>query len=214
MNAIIALKHKSLFKKKAFGMAGAAALIIAALFLAGCNTGVGYDLEQTKSDRAVLSVLDDPSIAGTWRYEYDYTSGNVHYSGYEEYVITLLSETTGTLSYTFYDNPGGDYGLSFTADIVDIVDSDGTSGIIIIQYDDPPYDGTANWYNAVYFQNLSGDNEPGDTVQLANAVNLSDYSSSQVHDLIDAETDFTWENVEDYIFWSVVNEQIRQAIIE
>jgi hypothetical protein len=212
MNSIIALKHKSLFKKKAFGLVGAVAFIIAALFLVGCNTGVGYDLDETRSDRGVLSVLDDPSIYGTWRYTYDYdykdqNEVTQHASGYEEYVITA-----GTLKYTYVYDQDDTYDSTFTADIIDIVDSDSTSGIIIIQYTTPPADGTVEYYNAVYFQNLSGDNVPGDTVQLANAVNLSDYSSSEVEDEEEAYDNFTWENVEDYIFWMYVNEQIRQAI--
>jgi hypothetical protein len=194
MNLVIASNKKSLFTKKAFGMAGAAALIIATLFLAGCNTGMGYDIDEATPDPAVRSVLDDPDIYGTWRYDYNYTSDNVQYTGYEQYVIA-----TGTLAYTFYDELYGDYG-SFTASIAEVVyNEDSDSGVIIIQYVNPPTEDEAP-FNAVYFDNLTTT-----TVQLANAVNLSDYSSSAVGTLTEAQNNFTWANVDDYINWTYVN---------
>jgi predicted small secreted protein len=203
MNSIIALKQKDLFTKRVLGMAGTAALLIAALFLAGCNTGVGYDVEEATSGRAVLSVQDDPGIYGTWRYDYDYVSGGVQYAGYEQYDISA-----GTLTYTYLDTINDeDYGMSFSGNIVNIVyneDDDDTSGVIIIRYTSPPSDGTINYYNAVYFNNLTAT-----TVQLGNAVNLSDYSSSEVEEEEDANANFTWGNVGNYIDWQYVNAQTR-----
>jgi predicted small secreted protein len=195
--SIIALKQKILFTKKVLGMAGAAALVIAAFFLAGCNTGVGYDVEEAASGRA---VLDDPSIYGTWRYEYDYEYDDVRYAGYEEYVISA-----GMLSYTYLDTINDDdYGMSFTGEIISVVYNDSTSGVIIIKYTSPPSDGTINYYNAVYFDNLTAT-----TVQLGNAVNLSDYSSSEVASSSAASANFTWGNVGNYIDWNYVNAQER-----
>jgi hypothetical protein len=205
MYKVIALKRRSLLIKKAFGMAGVAALFIAALFLAGCSNAVGYDAEETVSSRSVLTV---PSIYGTWRYAYNYTSGGVQHTGYEEYEITG-SGGTGGLSYTFDYNGADDYGLSFAAEIVDIIYNIGdASGVIIIRYTSPPDDGTDTYYNAVYFNNLTAGTP--DTVRLANAVNLSDYSNSQVSSSTDAATNFTWTNVGNYVNWSVVNPQERQ----
>jgi hypothetical protein len=95
--------------------------------------------------------------------------------------------------------------MSFSGEIVDIVDNGSDSGVIIIEYTDPPYDGNTGWYNAVYFNNMTAT-----TVQLGNAVNLSDYSSSEVFSLGEANTNFTWANVGNYIDWDYVNEQTRQ----
>jgi predicted small secreted protein len=201
MNSIIASKQKGLFAKKTLGMAGAAALIIAALFLAGCNTGVGYDAEEAAPDRAVLSVQADPSIYGTWRYEYDYTSGGVRYAGYEQYVIV-----NGSLTYTYHSYLPDVYDMTFTADIVSVTYNTGNvSGVIIIHYGaTPPPGDTPYYYNAVYFNN-----QTMTTVQLANAVNLSDGSSSEVETLKEAQTKFTWANVSNYVNWNKVNPQTR-----
>jgi hypothetical protein len=197
MYPIIALKQKSFFTKKAFGMAGAAALLIAALLLVGCNNAVGYDAGEMASSR---TVLDTPDIYGIWQYSYDYYDNlDVHHFGYEKYVITASS-----LTYTTDDNLYGSYG-NYTANIVDVVDNDSTSGVIIIQYISPPPDGTADYYNAVYFNNLTAT-----TVKLANAINLSDYSSSEEEDEEDAYANFTWANVDNYVDWDIVNPQSRQ----
>jgi hypothetical protein len=199
MNQKIASKRKSLFIKKAFGMAGAAAFIIAALFLAGCSTGVGYDVDEAASGRAVLSVMDVPSIYGTWRDEYE----NPYSSGYEEFEIT-----GSTLTYTFSATPGGDYGLSYVADIAEIVYSDEinyTSGVIIIEYTTPPADNEAYTFNAVYFDGLTED-----TVVLANAVTLPSYLPSAVATLTAAEDKFIWDDDYKYIDWENAAEQTRQ----
>jgi hypothetical protein len=210
MKQKIASKRKSLFTKKTFELAGVVVFIITALFLAGCSTGVGYDIDKATSGRAALSVMDDPSIYGTWEYTYDYYDDqDVHHFGYEEYVITG-SGTSGTISYTFHDNLYGDYG-NFDAEIADIVYNNGdTSGVILIHYTSPPTEDDEDKYNAVYFQALTGDNEPGDTVQLANAVELPIYDSSAVDTLLEAEEKFTWEYADLYIDWDYVNPQIRQ----
>jgi hypothetical protein len=185
----IASKRKSLFAKKAFGLAGAAALFIAVLFLAGCSTDGDND--------------DDPSIQGVWLYTYDYTSEGTRYAGYEEYVIT-----GNTLTYTYWDTINEkDWGMSFSGNIVNGNNTGNTSGVIIIAYTNAPDDGTDGYYNAVYFDNLTAT-----TVQLGNAYKLSPPppSSSQVATPGEASTNFTWANVDDYIDWDQVHAQTRQ----
>jgi hypothetical protein len=185
-------------------MAGTAALIIAVLFLAGCNNALSYDAEETVSSRAVLDAL--PIIDGTWTYSYNYTSDGVQYAGHEEYVIT-----SGSLTYTYLDTINNtDYGMSFAGTIVSVNYNPGnTSGVIIIRYTSPPSDGTVNYYNAVYFNNLTENIPRPDTVQLANAVNLSNYSNSEVANSTSASNAFTWTNASNYVNWNVVNLQSR-----
>jgi hypothetical protein len=183
-------------------MAGAAAFVIAALFLAGCNLGVGYDTEEAAPSRTLVSVTDDLSIEGTWKYEYSYTSGGTVWSGYEQYVITGT-----TLSYTYWDETNeDDYGLSFSGDISALNYNEGNaSGVIIVQYTSPPEGDTPDYYNAVYFNELTAN-----TVFLANAVDLNNNSaSSEVEELEDAEDNFTWANASNYVDWNAVQEQGR-----
>jgi hypothetical protein len=213
MYQIIASKRKILSTKKTFELAGVVILIIAALFLAGCSTGVGYDLDETTSGRALLDDPEDPpSIYGTWLYTYDYLDdyGDRQY-GYDKYVIVEgEDDAPDTLTYTSVYYPDEDWNSTFTAEIVQInLNGDGLSGVIIIEYIVPPTGGNAGWYNAVYFDELE-EKLTGDTVKLANAVILSNYNSSQVATLLEAQTNFTWANAVNYIYWGIVNPMIRQ----
>jgi hypothetical protein len=206
----IASKRKSLFSKGFFELAGAAIFIILALFLAGCSTGVGYDLDETASDRAILGDLEDPpSIEGTWKLVYDYDikdgNGNVvdHFSGYEQYVIT-----GSTLSYIFHDSIYDFDYADYTVDIVELnLNEDDTSGVIIIHYGaNPPYGDTPGYYNAVYFDDLTET-----TVYLANAVEINDdNASAEVATFALAHNKFIWDDFEDYVNWDIVKPQIRQ----
>ena len=147
-------------------------------FLGGCST-------EPEDDTNHPGTLPDRLI-GTWD------------SVGDQYVITA-----NTLIY----NAGWE--SSFAETIVFVSNYSGNSGVIIVRYTSPPTHNVWNTdkpfyvnsynYTAVYYQNLSNT-----TVQLANVINLDDWSSVDTRTRQEAETKFTRGNARKYINWSVV----------
>jgi hypothetical protein len=152
--------------------------VLLTAFFSGCST-------EPEDDTNHPGTLPAP-LTGTWD------------SGWDQYVITGT-----TLAY----NAGWE--ASFTGTIVFVSNHSNNSGVIIVRYTAPPTHNVWNTdkpfhvagydYTAVYFQNLTNT-----TVQLANVINLSDFSSVDTRTREEAESKFTRGNAGKYINWSVV----------
>ena len=169
-------------KVKRFLTGGFVLLAIIAI-MTGCST----DLED---DTNYPGELPD-GLIGEWVFSGDY--------GEDTYIIT---ETT--LEYP------ADFGFGYDGTIEFVSNYNSISGVIIIKYSPaghPDYDiwGTTepfyngNDYTAVYYRELKAD-----TVQMAGAVNLVDYSSPATFTLEEAIAKFTRANSVKYIDWGYV----------
>ena len=163
-------------------------LAISLAVLIGCTT----DLED----------IDDTNYPGTMPLllvgEWGYPS--------EGYVIT--EETLNYNSSGSYEDGDGItqyYDYSFAGDICFVSNFDSKSGVIIIEYTSPPPDpDPTRPFTAVYYRNLTGN-----SVQLANVVNLGDYSSADTETREKAISKFTRGNMPKYVDWSYVLPQTK-----
>ena len=155
-------------------------LLIVAALLGGCNIG-GED------DTNHEGTLPD-GLRKTWN-----GSG-------DGYIIGSSGPGDTNFQYT------SDYEGAFTGIISFVSNYSADSGVIIVKYTDPPthliwgteqtfYNG--NDYTAIYYQNLSGN-----TVQLATAISLDDFSSVNTATLEEAKAKFTRSQIGNYVgFW-------------
>ena len=101
------------------------------------------------------------------------------------------------------DYSGGDFSYKGKIELVSNFNED--SGVIIIQYTNPPsyplYNG--NSFFGIYYRNLGSN-----SVQLANSIN-PDYSAPDTATLEEAIQKFTLFNMGDYVNWGVVQPQTR-----
>ena len=94
-----------------------------------------------------------------------------------------------------------DFGFGYTGTISFVSNYGSDSGVIIVNYTVPPSVGyNGNPYTAVYYRNLTGN-----AVQLANVIDLSDYSSADTTSLEEAKEKFTRSEMVNYVDWSLVS---------
>jgi hypothetical protein len=115
----------------------------------------------------------------------------------------LYSITADTVQYG-YGN--GSSPMDFKGTIRFVSNYSGDSGVIIIEYTDPP---SYEKYNdrpffAIYYWNLLPN-----SVQLANATTLPDYSAPDTATLEEAKAKFTRGKRGNYVDWGVVQPQQR-----
>ena len=105
-----------------------------------------------------------------------------------------------------YGYGGGDSDTDYKGTVRFVSNYSSTSGVIIIEYTEPPYYEKYNGYSffGIYFRNLKND-----TVQLANAINLGDMSSPDTATLEEAVEKFTRFKMGNYVDWGVVQPQKR-----
>jgi hypothetical protein len=108
-----------------------------------------------------------------------------------------------TISYGY---GSGSSPTDYTGTIRFVSNYSSDSGLIIIEYASPPsytlYNGLS--FFAIYYRNLRPD-----TVQLANAINLADYSAPDTATLEEAVRKFTRMRMGNYVDWGVVQPQKR-----
>ena len=105
-----------------------------------------------------------------------------------------------------YGYGGGESAYNFKSNIRFVSNFSANSGVIIIEYIDPPsYEKhNGNSFSAIYYRNLTNN-----TVQLANAINLADHASADTATLEEAIGRFTRLRMGNYVNWSVVQPQWR-----
>ena len=114
----------------------------------------------------------------------------------EQYVITPY-----TLQYI--DHSGSGFG--FKGYIRFVSNFSSTSGIIIIEYIDPPLDrGGINRFFGIYYRNITGS-----TVQMANSFDLVNRITPDTATLDEATRRFTRGRMGRYVDWGVVQPQWR-----
>ena len=123
----------------------------------------------------------------------------------ERYVIDEIAIQYGYGS-TFEGGMESEY--DFKGNICFVSNYSTNSGVIIIEYIDkerPKYAGyNGNSFFGIYYRNLKNN-----TVQLANAINLSDYSAPDTATLEEAIAKFTRLKMGSYVDWSAVQHQSR-----
>ena len=100
-----------------------------------------------------------------------------------------------------------DYGFGYSGTIKQAtVFSDDSSGVFIIEYTEPPtymgYNG--NDFTAVYYRNLTSK-----SVQIANVINILNYNCVDTETEEEAINAFTFENIDDYVSWDLVDPYTR-----
>jgi len=129
-----------------------------------------------------------------------------------EWVFTQAGSTTPGERYSIDDstiqfgNDSGTSPTSFKGDIRFVSNFSAAAGVIIIEYAEAP---TYPLYNgkqffAVYYRDLKTD-----TVQLANAINLSDFSAPDTETLEEAVKKFTRLSIGAFINWGIVQHQSK-----
>lgn len=104
----------------------------------------------------------------------------------------------------YIDHSGA--GFSFKGNIVFVSNWSGTSGVMIIRFIEyPDWDGhNGNSYSAIFYRNLGTS-----SVQLANAIVLSDLSAPDTATLEEAIENFTRGRIGRYVDWGAVQPQTR-----
>ena len=120
------------------------------------------------------------ALQGKWVGDYD-----------ETYII---GETTLQYSSGFDD-------FDYKGNITSLSTFGSDSGVVIFQYTELPKvkADISNIFSAVYYRNLKRD-----SVQLANVINLTDYSSVDTASLEEAAAKFTRADMGSYVDWSFV----------
>jgi hypothetical protein len=158
------------------------------LFLAGCEL-YGKIGEADENIEGSLPEL----LRGEWVYTQPGSSTPA-----ERYVIEI-----DTIQYGY---GGGESDSNYKGYIRFVSNYSANSGVIIIEYVEPPYyqGYNGNSFCGVYYRNLKND-----TVQLANAINLEDLSSADTATLEAAIKKFTNRQMGNYVDWGVVQPQKR-----
>ena len=169
----------------------AAATLLFLLFITGCDLygeageddiNVSGTLPETLVGEWIFPVVEFPSE----RYLIDAGAVQYGYGGSSEGATESV-----------YDYKGN---IRFVSNYSD------TSGVIIVEYTDRPsyskYNG--NSFFAIYYQNLKSE-----TVQLANAINLSDLSAPDTETLEEAVEKFTLFKMGKFVNWGHVQPQTR-----
>lgn len=158
------------------------------LLLAGCELygKVGGD------DMNLQGALPE-LLRGEWVYT---PPGSVVPS--ERYIIDQ-----NTIQYGY---GGGESETNYKGNIRFVSNYSSDSGIIIIEYTERPYypKYNGNSFAGIYYRNLANN-----TVQLANAINLTDSSAPDTATLEEAVGKFTRFATGNYVDWGVVNPQKR-----
>ena len=106
------------------------------------------------------------------------------------------------------ENDGAESEYDFKGTIHFVSNYSPDSGVIIIEYFDshrPSYAGyNGNSFFGIYYRNLKNN-----TVQLANAINLADFSAPDTATLEEAIAKFTRLKMGSYVDWSAVQHQSR-----
>jgi hypothetical protein len=115
----------------------------------------------------------------------------------------LYTVTADTVEYGYGD---GSSPMDFKGTIRFVSNYSAGSGVIIIEYTERPtyeaYNGLS--FFAVYYQELRAD-----SVELANATNLADYSAPDTATLEEAKAKFTRGRMGSFVDWSYVQAQHR-----
>jgi len=163
-------------------------LTVFLLLLAGCDLygKVGGD------DTNIQGALPE-RLRGEWTYT---PPGSVIPS--EKYSI---EETALQYGYG-----GGESDTDYRGTICFVSNYSTDSGVIIIEYTESPFyqNYNGNPFGAIYYRNLTNE-----TVQLANAIKLSDLSSDDAATLEEAVGKFTRLRMGNYVDWGVVQPQRR-----
>jgi len=118
----------------------------------------------------------------------------------ERYVIE-----ENTIQYGYGE---GESQYDYKGDILFVSNYSADSGVIIIKYFDterPSYTGyNGNLFFGIYYRNLKNN-----TVQLANAINLSDFTAPDTKTPEEAIAKFTRLKMGNYVDWSAVQHQSR-----
>jgi len=101
---------------------------------------------------------------------------------------------------------GGESDTDYKGNILFVSNYGSDSGVIIIEYTEPPYYQlyNGNSFFGIYYRILTND-----TVQLANAINLGPYSAPDTATLQEAIEKFTRLKMGNYVDWGVVQPQRR-----
>ncbi|MDR2111242.1 MAG: hypothetical protein LBP32_08025 [Spirochaetaceae bacterium] len=163
------------------------------LFFSRCDLYGAVGGEEANIPGALPSRLQ-----GEWEYiqpgntvpaeKYNITPELIEYRGYSENGRPSSFDFTGTIRFVSNYSPG--------------------AGVIIIEYE-PGKKPSYSQYNngdfcAVYYQNLQAD-----SVQLANAIDLSGMEAPDTGTLDEAVAKFTRTNMGRFVNWSVVQPQRR-----
>jgi hypothetical protein len=138
-------------------------------------------------------------LRGTWAYTQPGDTASA-----DQYIITETA--TGTAIEYGYD--GGSSVFDYAGTIEFVSNYDSGSGVIIVKYDPAKKPGYSQYnsgdFCAVYYRNLQAG-----SVQLANAINLSDKSAPDTATLDEAVEKFTRMKMSLYIDWGNVQPQVR-----
>ena len=162
-------------------------LALALAFLASCG-----DLYGTiGGDDINLPGALPQSLAGQWVFP---ATG----APAERYII---DSEAGTFQYIDYSGTG----FGFSGHIRFVSNFSSSSGIIIIEYIEPPLDwGGTNPFFGIYYRNITGN-----TVQLANSFDLVNRITPDTATLDEATRRFTRGRMGRYVDWGVVQPQWR-----
>jgi hypothetical protein len=113
--------------------------------------------------------------------------------------------TNNTIEYV-YHGAGSSIGADFKGKVVFVSNYSPDSGLIIMQYTDPPtYPGyNGNAFCATYYRNLRAG-----SVQLANTTTFPAYTCPDTATLEEAKIKFTRVTMGNYVSWTVTQPQTR-----
>ena len=105
-----------------------------------------------------------------------------------------------------YGYGGGEWETNYKGNICFVSNYSADSGVIIIEYTEPPYYAgyNGNSFFGVYYRNLKSN-----TVQLANAINPDHSTAPDMATLEEAVQKFTRLQMGNYVDWGVVQPQTR-----
>jgi hypothetical protein len=159
------------------------------LFFSGCELYGKIGGDETNIEGALPHPLQ-----GKWAY-IPASSG----APGDGYIISA-----GQLEYVYYGT--GNAGTNFKGKIRFVSNYSSDSGLIIIEYTEPPSYGGYNGYSffAIYYRNLKDH-----SVQLANTTTLPHYTCPDTATLEEAKAKFTRMTMGNYVDWSVAMPQTR-----
>jgi len=164
-------------------------ILLTAILIAGCP------MEESASDYYYLALLN-----------YTFSSVNSPLNGTW---VSSFGEIYTVNSGIFEYDDGWDGAMNFSGRIRDTVWFTSTFGVIIIEYIDKPIDfvtslPTPGNFGGIYFRNLASD-----SVDFANATNLSDFTTASTANLRQAKLKFIEGSVGDFVyFWAICTRQL------